>query len=145
MKHVTIDGNQMEAGAGIAIKANKYIWQLADEMNLTKLTRDFSKHDDNNDLEGKFGVWDPINQRFQLFEYYNYSFLNVLYILYHYGPFTFRNTMNTAKQFINDTQNIYNAQDNGIYFKNSESFWNTMDSYLPTQTDGATYLYKQLS
>ena len=152
IKHINIDKYRLEAGSSFALRRNRYLWYLSQEMKLEKYTIEGKIHkllkEGHHEVSqniGKFGVWNPIERKFYVFEKYNDSLRNQFDILFHYGFFQFYRTVALPQRFLNGVNNIYVAQDNGVEFSDCQSMWDLMDGYGLTQIDAASYIHKSLT
>ena len=111
IKSININNNIIEIGASIAIKENKYIYNLVNELNLTHIFP--SKLTENKD--NKFAIFNSNKKEFSFISYSSNSWLNIPYSLYYFGIKKLYNLLKLSKSFTMSINKMYQYQNNSLY------------------------------
>ena len=135
VQSITVDGLHLEAGASIIHQSNAYLYNLSTTLNLSHST---AKKDNS-----RMSIWDHRTQSFT-FSTTQYSWLNALLMLWHYGWSVF-SLMTRIESVADKWKQLYTIQSANRSFTTPANLLTALDLYDTTQQSLQSYLKPTVS
>lgn len=112
-KSVRVGGETFNAGAGIFLRANRYVASLADEAGINATVPTHSGFN-------RLGVWDPDTSSF-LFQESEYAAVTGVRALLRYGPLVFWSLRDRVREAVERWERVYGLQARGAAYETPEA------------------------
>ena len=135
VQSITVDGWHLEAGASIIHEGNMYLYNLSTSLRLAHST---AKKDNS-----RMSIWDHATRTF-LFSTTQWSWLNALLMLWHYGWSVF--SLSSRIETVADKwKQVYDLQAANRSFRTPADLLSALDLYDTTQSSLKSYLAPSVS